>query len=70
MYMYICILETRHGPDEASTSLQIVRCKLVDRLIVRLVTRAGWSTWHDEAWQVCCATDSTLAEQVELAAGC
>ena len=30
------LLETRHGPDVASTSLQIVCCKLVDRLIVRL----------------------------------
>ena len=27
-------LETRHGPDDARRSLQVLRCKLVDRLIV------------------------------------
>ena len=31
------VLETRHGPDDASASLQIVRSKLVDRLIVGAV---------------------------------
>ena len=30
----LIILETRHGPDDASTSLQIVRSKLVVMLIV------------------------------------
>ena len=70
MYINMYVLETRHDPDDASTSLQIVRCKLVDRLIVRLVARAGWLTWHDRASQVRCATDSSLAEPVELATGC
>ena len=30
----ITILETRHGPDDARRSLQVLRCKLVDWLIV------------------------------------
>ena len=34
IYIYIYILEARHGPDDASISLQIVRSKLVDKLIV------------------------------------
>ena len=48
------VLETKHGPEDANTSLQIVRCKLVDKLIDRLwrdglVARPGRSCQVDRA---------------------